>query len=719
MRFPKWCSAASVFGSALLASGLFALYSWVAHNLRGEGGGLVRLAEHAVVVGVVVAGIVFLVLGAARRSRRHLLEMVRQGAVAVRENPAPNVLSWLGARACYKPEVGEVTAELDALAACYRRSLDRVAALQAELEEMRRAKGLAWAGSGAHANGRMAPAPSHFVVGSSRHRMVVRLAPNLHVMAATVPLQELLGYAPSAGLHTLVARSFLDVVHPDDVPALKRALEEALKEGEGHAVNFRVCRRRSGKADSEPAEGVAAGARHVQLDAMTWYSETGAPLHLRCHLLDITDRVLTERHLVRSQEELSASNARLRQANEDMQRLKESYRDLYHHAPVHYFSLDARGHLVAFNESMLRALGYPREELLDRPYSRLLPPAQRSAFEAAGPGALQRPGELETQWIKQDGTIIDVWIGTTTIRDLQGQFVRSRSVANDVTERHQLANALRIEAERVGRANDQLRRTNQELEEFTYVVSHDLKEPLRTLEAFSNFLAQDYGNLLGAEGHEYIAHLIQASRRLGALIDDLLALSRAGRVLNTPRPFAYEEAVEVALSDLRDLIHRKQAAVRVEGPLPCLSGDAERIVQLLSNLVANGLKYNPGPHPEVVIGVEVEEAGPGGLGESERPLVKLFVRDNGVGIDPAYHAQIFRIFRRLHRRDEVEGTGAGLAICKKIVEAHGGRIWVESGVGQGATFYFTLPRAATAKPKAEGRKQKPAQQLPALAASSV
>src|SRR5262249_5400618 len=162
---------------------------------------------------------------------------------------------------------------------------------------------------------------------------------------------------------------------------------------------------------------------------------------------------------------------------------------------------------------------------------------------------------------------------------------------------------------------------------------------------------------------------IQASRRLGALIDDLLTLSRAGRVINTPRPFAYEEAVEVALGDLRDLVHRKQARGRAAGPPPPPSGDPERLSPPPSNPPRNRLKYNKSSTPEVVLGAVGHRNGKGQPDRAaERPLVTLYVRDNGVGIDPAYHEQIFRIFRRLHRRDEVEGTGAGLAICKKIVE---------------------------------------------------
>jgi light-regulated signal transduction histidine kinase (bacteriophytochrome) len=137
------------------------------------------------------------------------------------------------------------------------------------------------------------------------------------------------------------------------------------------------------------------------------------------------------------------------------------------------------------------------------------------------------------------------------------------------------------------------------------------------------------------------------------------------------------------VADLSDLIHRKGAQVRIEGVLPQVVGDRERIAQLIANLVGNGLKYNQTSPPVVVIGAV------DGTGSSSASTI--YVRDNGIGIAPQYHEQIFRLFRRLHRREEYEGNGAGLAICKKIVEAHGGRIWVESEAGRGATFYFTLP----------------------------
>jgi PAS domain S-box-containing protein len=668
---------------------------------------------------VVVFGVLSLVLGITvarglHRQRREALQALANAVAALRGNPMPNALHVLSRRSVEEDEdLGPVVRQLEVFTHTYRKALAEMVHVREKQETGR--------GMASSDHERHGPAAARHLGGGSQRRMVGRLAPNLHWIAATPPLQYFLG----TRLKDMVARSFLEVVHPADTQALKKALKDALKDGEGHNITFRVlvpdhssalCKsgeinvpERNGRAGPPSGSAVPPNERHLQMDVMTCYTEAGAPLHLRCHILDVTDRVHSEQKLSRGTAELTQAIIRLRKINSDLQRLKESYRDLYHHAPVLYFSLDSWGQFVALNETMLRTLGYPREALMGQSYTCLLTPASHTEF-LRNPTALQQPGEIEAQWVKQDGTVIEVLIDTTTVKDAEGRFIRSRSAARDVTDRRRLSKALRNKAEELVQANAQLRRTNQELEEFTYVVSHDLKEPLRTLQAFSNLLDADYGTKLDAEGHEYISHLIQASRRLGALIDDLLTLSRAGRVINTPRAFSWDDTVRTVLGDLRDLIQRTGAEVRVEGTLPAVHGDPERVGQLLTNLVGNGLKYNQSRPPVVTIGTRTKVSG-GPLADSRATtpteFVTLYVRDNGVGIDPKYHEQIFRIFRRLHRREEVEGTGAGLAICKKIVEAHGGRLWVESLPGCGATFCFTLPRspAPTGPPASPAPKE--------------
>ena len=649
-------AALAVGGAALLAAS------------RALGGG--SAADFAAAgLGTLAAGglAAFLV----RLHYRRLLQSLERTTGGLRANPSSHLLPP-ASPLLLDPDTGPPARQVESLSGSYRAALAEVVRLRDEVEWLR-SSAAAGAGRGERYPGGQSGA------GSSRQRMVARLSPSLHLTAATPAFLHFLGRTNA----DLFGRPLLEYAHPEDALALGHALRDALRDGEAHNVTFRVPPR-TAPPDADPES--PPEERHLQMDAMTCYADGGELIHLRCHFVDVSDRVRTDRELRRRTAELSAVNDRLRDINADLSRLIKSYRDLYHRAPVLYFSLDEAGNFLAFNETLLRTLGYPRAALVGLPYSRLLTPASREAL-ARDPGALHRTGEVEAQWVKHDGSVIDVWIGTTAENDRQGRFVRSRSAARDVTERNRLANALRGQAEELERANSRLRRTNQELEDFTYVVSHDLKEPLRTLEAFSTFLAQDYGPVLGAGGNDYIAHLIRASRRLRALIDDLLALSRAGKVTHAPRAFSWDDVLRTVLGDLRDLLQRRGGVVRVEGALPPAAGDPERVVQLLANLIGNGLKYNEAPRPEVVIGA----AGDGG---PDPEFAMYHVRDNGVGIDPQYHEQIFRIFRRLHPGEESEGTGAGLAICKRIAEAHGGRLWVESCPGHGSTFYFTLPRLA-------------------------
>ncbi|HET6879266.1 MAG TPA: ATP-binding protein, partial [Pirellulales bacterium] len=235
------------------------------------------------------------------------------------------------------------------------------------------------------------------------------------------------------------------------------------------------------------------------------------------------------------------------------------------------------------------------------------------------------------------------------------------------------------------RAGD-LARANQELDDFTYIASHDLKEPLRGISAYCGMLLEDYRDKLDDNGRRMMGSLVTLCERLSRLIDDLLDYCRAGRTPEA-RDLELDEVFDGVLATLGPAIDARGGLVRRLGRLPRVRGDARLLGMVLQNLVANGLKFNESRPPVVEVGTV------GG----EQPT--MFVRDNGIGIEPRYHETVFAIFRRLNAREKYEGTGAGLAIARKIVEQHGGRMWLESQAGQGATFYFALPAAATIRPR--------------------
>jgi light-regulated signal transduction histidine kinase (bacteriophytochrome) len=239
----------------------------------------------------------------------------------------------------------------------------------------------------------------------------------------------------------------------------------------------------------------------------------------------------------------------------------------------------------------------------------------------------------------------------------------------------------------------ELGRSNAELEDFTYVVSHDLKEPLRGIEAFSGFLAEDYGDKLDEQGQRYISVLRQSAVGMKDLIEDLLRLSRIGRGRHEYATVAVESLLTDVRRDLGFALKEKEVDLRVQPGLPTITCQSARLKQVFDNLISNAIKFNDKPHPVVEIACHEDDG-----------VYSFSVRDNGIGVDEKYHEKIFQIFQRLGRREEYEGTGAGLTICKKIVEAHGGKIWVESKVGQGSTFSFTIPKAIQRSRRRRGKQ---------------
>jgi len=276
---------------------------------------------------------------------------------------------------------------------------------------------------------------------------------------------------------------------------------------------------------------------------------------------------------------------------------------------------------------------------------------------------------------------------------LDGRLLRRtlrHAVQRHRTEAELLRHAREVEAARarieqqageLRQRAEQLDRINRELDDFTYIASHDLKEPLRGIEAYCDVLLEDYHDRLDPDGQRRLQTLGKLCRRLETLIDDLLTYCRVGGTCPAQTGIDMGRVVDDVLETLRPALERRGALVRVAGPMPPVTGDATLIGMVLGNLVSNGMKFNESRRAHIEIGCLA----------GDPPT--FYVRDNGIGIDPRHHDEIFSIFRRLHSRKQYEGSGAGLTIVRKIVESHGGRIWLESQPGAGTTFFFAFAPA--------------------------
>ncbi len=253
------------------------------------------------------------------------------------------------------------------------------------------------------------------------------------------------------------------------------------------------------------------------------------------------------------------------------------------------------------------------------------------------------------------------------------------STYHDITERKQAEQALAGQARKLQQAMEELRRSNSELEQFAYVASHDLQEPLRMVASYCQLLQRRYAAKLDNDAHEFIGFAVEGAKRMQSLINDLLLYSRVG---TKGKPFArtsLEQVFADALANLTVSIEEAKADISHD-PLPVVQGDQVQLLQLLQNLLGNALKFRREAPVRILVGA---------LREDDRWLIS--VSDNGIGIEPQYAERIFMIFQRLHTREQYPGTGIGLSVCKKIVERHGGKIWVEPAPTGGSVFRFTMP----------------------------
>jgi PAS domain S-box-containing protein len=338
-------------------------------------------------------------------------------------------------------------------------------------------------------------------------------------------------------------------------------------------------------------------------------------------------------------------------------------------------SKDLNGIIQSWNRGAARIFGYTEEEMIGKHISTIAPPDRvdeiRRILERIARG--ERIDHYETRRRTKDGRILTVSLTVSPVRDCSGRIVGASKIARDITERER-------HREELERANAALKRANLDLQQFAYSASHDLREPLRMVSTYSAMLTRKFSGQLGDTGEQYLRFIVDGAARMRKLLDDLVAFTQASTFEGAePEEFDANEALDAALKNLEPAI-RDSGAIIVRGALPAVRIHPFQLEQLFQNLIGNALRYRGEAPPR--IDVAAEKSGNAWL---------FRVQDNGIGIDPKYQEQIFGIFKRLHSAADFPGAGMGLAICERIVQRAGGRIWVESQAGHGSTFFFTLP----------------------------
>lgn len=389
-------------------------------------------------------------------------------------------------------------------------------------------------------------------------------------------------------------------------------------------------------------------------------------------LLDVTARVKAE-------EALMASEARYRMLHETM-------RDPF-------VQVNMEGRIIDCNDAYCRMLGYSLDEIRSLTYQQLTP-ARWHDFESRlvqDQIIFRGYSDIyEKEYIRKDGTVFPVELRTVLARDGSGQPSAMWGIVRDITERKKLEIELKKYNETLEdnvrkrtadlqQLNEALLKSNKELESFAFITSHDLQEPLRMVTSYTQLLARKYENQLDENAKEYIGFAVEGAKRMYDLINGLLHYSRISRKGATTTNVDISKIVDTVKANLAQVIKERNVVITT-GKLPVVSADYTQMLQLFQNIIANGIKFSK-DKPRIRIS-----------SKAEKKQYIFSIKDNGIGIEPQYYNQIFEIFKRLNPRDQFEGTGIGLAICKKIVENHKGRMWIESEPGKGSVFYFTLPK---------------------------
>jgi len=386
------------------------------------------------------------------------------------------------------------------------------------------------------------------------------------------------------------------------------------------------------------------------------------------------DKRVAERtaELAEENERLRLQVSELTKVEEALRESEEKFRSFIEEMNDGYCVIQESS-IVFANARIARMFGYAPEEVIGRSIQDLLPPEllqELTEVHARRKRGESVPPQYETTLVSNRGETRPVEFGA---RIIQHRGMPAVSVVvRDISQRK--------EAEaKLAQTMQDLARSNAELEQFAYVASHDLQEPLRMVTSFVQLLARRYQGQLDADADEYISFAVDGATRMQNLINDLLTYSRVGKSGRSFEVTDCEAVFRYAIDNLQ-LAMDESAALVTHDPLPTISADSAQIAQLLQNLIGNAIKFRDEAQPRVHVSAQ-----------RQGPEWVFSVRDNGIGIDPEFKERIFLIFQRLHGRAEYPGTGIGLAVCKRIAERHGGRIWVDSEPGGGSTFSFTIP----------------------------
>jgi len=370
---------------------------------------------------------------------------------------------------------------------------------------------------------------------------------------------------------------------------------------------------------------------------------------------------------------LQRQNEEIERTRQELQRSRDSYFDLYNFAPVGYFTLGDDGVIQQCNLNVTNLLGKKSTEITGRKITDLIFPADGEVYLQHAKSLIdeRRREACVLRMYKGDGDFIYARMESDFFPDENG-ILKLSSVFLDVTP-------YIIGEQELKKTVDALTTSNMELERFAYVASHDLREPLRNISSCVQMLEKNYSEKLDIEAKALIQYTIEGVNQINSLISDLLAYSRNGNISGCFKRVDFNHILDNVLESLKQLIKENHTTI-IFDKLPEIVADSTQIHQLLQNLISNAIKHNAGVDIAVHIGFL-----------KWRKQLLFFVKDNGRGIEEEYLEKIFEIFRRLEGRSEYSGTGIGLAICKRVVEKHGGTIWAESCLGHGSAFYFTLP----------------------------